>query len=258
MEDGVWAIAVVLAVLVLVELRRNLILKHLVSTQDRLGGVLEKQTELQQQNLRLENVGHGTSYKPDLYVPPTVRFCDLCRKEFPESSHWWTVYHQPGSVSAFRLCAYPQQKEKPEDEWLHGEECVVAELQAYLENVQCLWNKWVLEGIIDRKQTREYKEKDRLGEEATKLLVVSPCNHCGRKYSESDFWWNLSREGMEIEIEQGFKLYPIFEQANHYYFCQKECVVAAVRVFIGIQLRALPPETWEAYDTRRKMALRQA
>jgi hypothetical protein len=263
MEDAVWAIAVVLAVLVLVELRRNGIFKDLVYNRGRLGNVLDKQTELlQQQNLRLENIAaKGISYGPGPYIPPTVPFCDLCRKEFPESNHWWTVYHEPGYVSPFKLCAYPQQKEKPDDKWLHGEECVVAELRTYLENVQRVWNKWLGEGVTGLEQRREYTEKGESGNEGTKMiLVVSSCNHCGKEYSESDFWWTLSRPrgGIEIEIEQGFKLYPVFEQADHYYFCQKECVVGAVRVFVGTQLRALPPEAWEHYDDARAKSVRHS
>jgi hypothetical protein len=252
MNDALWSIAVVLAVLVLVELRRNGIFKRLASTQERIGVVLEKQTEFQQQNLRPQNMAHGTSHKPELYVPPAVRFCDFCRKELPESNHWWTVYHQFG----YKLFPYPRQKEKPEDRWLHGEECIVAELQAYLQNVRRLHNKWIAEGIIGGKQTREYTERPAYGNEISKILVISSCFHCGKEYSEPDFWWTLSplRGGMEIEITSGFKLYPVFEQANNYYFCQEECVVAAVRVFIGTQLGTLPPEAWEAYDKAKDRA----
>jgi hypothetical protein len=50
---------------------------------------------------------------------------------------------------------------------------------------------------------------------------------------------------MEIEIREGFH-YSSYH-GRDCYFCGEECAVAAVRVFIGTQLRVLPEEAWETY-----------
>lgn len=83
--------------------------------EDKFGKLLEEIVQEQaksreHQNYRLESIATAITYKPRRYVPPTVRFCDRCRKEYPESNRWWTAYQF--GLAPFRLCAYPQQKER--------------------------------------------------------------------------------------------------------------------------------------------------
>ena len=176
--------------------------------------------------------------KEHRYVPPTVRFCDLCRREYPISTQWWTAYQS--GLAPLKLYAYPQQKEKPEDKWLHGEDCIVAELRTYMTNMRRLLEP------IEYKQTREYTLSSDSGTETTRVLEVSACDHCRREYSEPSFWWTVSWRGMEIEISEGFRFNNY--HARRCYFCSEECVVAAVRVYIGTQLRLLPEQAWETYE----------
>jgi hypothetical protein len=214
--------------------------KVLNRVEDKLGKLdaLQEQAKLlEQQNYRLESIAGAVGQKLREYVPPTVRFCDLCREEYPESNRWWTAYQW--GLLPLKLCAYPKQKERPEDKWLHGEECLIAEMQGYLTTVQ----RQLL--ATGHKQKREYTERDEFGSEATKILQVSSCNHCGKEYSESDFWWTISRRGMQIEIREGFHCSSY--QASDCYFCGEECAVAAARVFIGTQVGALPEEAWKTY-----------
>jgi hypothetical protein len=176
--------------------------------------------------------------KEHRYVPPTVRFCDLCRREYPISTRWWTAYQS--GLAPLKLCAYPQQKEKPEDKWLHGEDCIVAELRTYMTNMRRLLEP------IEYKQTREYTLYSDSGTETTRVLEVSACDHCRKEYSAPSFWWTVSWRGMEIEISEGFRFNNY--HARRCYFCSEECVVAAVRVYIGTQLRELPEQAWETYE----------
>ena len=53
-----------------------------VNVLEELAGLLKKQLTDVTSMFRKEH----------RYVPPTVRFCDLCRKEYPESTRWWTAY----------------------------------------------------------------------------------------------------------------------------------------------------------------------
>jgi hypothetical protein len=200
--------------------------------------VLEELAKLvKRQNSELTNVA-SVVRKEQRYVPPTVRFCDLCRMEYPESTRWWTAYQS--GLAPLKLCAYPQQKEKPEDKWLHGEECIVGELRAYMKKVRRLLEP------IEYKQKREYTIDDESGRETTRVLDISSCDHCKKEYSAPSFWWTVSWRGMDIEISEGFQCNSY--HARRCYFCSEECVVAAVRVYIGTQLRELPEQAWETYE----------
>ncbi len=103
-----------------------------VDKLDKAVGIFNRQVQtLETQNANLISIREhlSTAGTPRMYVAPTVPFCDHCRKEFPPSNRWWTLYQH--GYPPFKLCAYPQQKERPEDKWLHGEECIVAELTNY-------------------------------------------------------------------------------------------------------------------------------
>ena len=181
---------------------------------------------LEQQNYRLDGIASAIVQKPRVYVPPPVHFCDRCRKEFPESNRWWTVYQF--GWSPLTLCAYPQQKERPEDKWLCGEDCIKAVVRAYLASVQRQWQE-------NKQQKREYTEYNELGSSNTHSINVSHCGHreCGREYAESDFWWTVSAKGMEIEIREGF--HHSDYRARDYYFCSSDCTLAAIEAFIASQ-----------------------
>lgn len=244
-----WAIAGVLVVLALLLWGQKGILQRLHINQQRVANALDEQAKLlQQQKLSLDRIAGRIEPKPHSYIPPTVRFCDLCRKEYPESNRWLTICGE-GGLFPLKLCAYPRQKERPEDKWLHGDECVITELRQYMANLQRQLQRTA------HTQKREYTEDNYLGLEidVSRVLVVSSCLHCRKEYSESDFWWTVSRRGMDIEIYEGF----FRHNANDYYFCSQECVVAVVQVFVGVQLGALRQEAWEVYERARGESVRQ-
>jgi CheY-like chemotaxis protein len=198
--------------------------------------VQEQATSRDHQNYRLDSIASAI-HSPRGYVPPTVRFCDRCRKEYPESNRWWTAYQL--GLAPFRLCAYPQQKERPEDKWLHGEECIMAETRAYMANVLRQRQQ------IGHKQKREYMEHSDFGSSDIHSLNVSHCGHCEKEYSESDFWWTVSAKEMEIEVREGFR-YSSY-RARDYYFCGERCVLEAVGVFIATQTDEMLKEKWNEY-----------
>ena len=49
-------------------------------------------------------------------------------------------------------------------------------------------------------------------------------------------------------VQKLFVRYLPMEHARRCYFCSEECVVAAVRVYIGTHIRTLPEEAWETYE----------
>jgi hypothetical protein len=189
--------------------------------------VLKRQTKLlEAHNLNLIDISRDIARQSSRYVPPSVRFCDRCRKEYPETTRWWTAYqHSPLS---FRLCAYPKQKERPEDKWLHGEDCIVPEMLEQMANAERTLR------AASHKQKREYTEYSESGRHSdVRSLDASHCGHCEREYSESDFWWTISAKGMEIEICEGFRHSSY--HARDYYFCSERCVMKAVEIFITTQ-----------------------
>src|SRR5215467_11878574 len=129
-------------------------LEHIVQAVGRLAEKLDKALKDQAklfdaQNQNLINIGSSLNHMNGSgYIAPTVRFCDRCRKEFPEPNRWWTAYRGP----SLRLCAYPQQKERPKDMWLHGEQCILAEAQAFMANMRRALER------TTHKQKREYRE----------------------------------------------------------------------------------------------------
>jgi hypothetical protein len=196
---------------------------------DRLGELdvhPEQAKLLEQQNYKLDGIASAIVQRPRVYVPPTVHFCDRCRKDFPESNRWWTVYQF--GWSPLTLCAYPQQKERPEDKWLCGEDCIKAVVRAYMASVQRQWQE-------NKQQKREYTEYNESGSSNTHPLNVSHCGHCEceKEYAESDFWWTVSAKGMEIEIREGF--HHSDYRASDYYFCSRDCTLKAVEAFIASQ-----------------------
>lgn len=202
---------------------------------DALNALKEQTDLLKYQNSELDRIAYELGYanRKPVYVPPTVRFCDRCRGEYPESNRWWTVQF---GLAGFKLCSYPKQKETPADKWLHGEECAVAELRTYTASVLGRLLQ------VPRQQKREYTEYSD-GERRTRLLNVSHCGNCEKEYSEAQLWWTVSVGGMEVEVREGFGDRGPY--GNNYYFCSDDCVVAAVKVFIASQSEA--PQEWNDY-----------
>ena len=226
-----WGIAMGIIAVLLLAVARLLsdVVMALNRVDDKLGKLdahPEQAKLLEQQNYRLEGIASAIVQRPRVYVAPLVHFCDRCRKEFPESNRWWTVYQF--GWSPLTLCAYPQEKERPEDKWLCGEDCVKAVLRAYMARVQRQWQG-------NKQQNREYTEYNEFGSSNTRSLNVSHCGHCEceKEYAESDFWWTVSAKGMEIEIREGF--HHSDHRASDYYFCSKDCTLAAVEAFMASQ-----------------------
>lgn len=210
------------------------ILHDAVMALNRMEGRLEDSRDvlsahtklLEAHNLNLIDISRDIARQSSGYVPPTIRFCDRCRKEYPESNRWWTAFrHLPFS---FRLCAYPQRKEAPENKWLHGEECIVPEMLEHMANAERTLR------AASYKQKREYTEYSESGRHSyVRSLDVSHCGHCGKEYTESDFWWTVSAKEMELEICAGF-CHSSYH-ARDYYFCCERCVMEAVEIFIATQ-----------------------